>query len=191
MKKIEKAKWILLRKQARHVSDDEHSNNEELRIKDVVGNLSKTVSRKRACDVLHSMAASKHILFWIPHRQLLRNQRIIPVTNISELVEYVLLSHNDEVIKPRTLNTFLDGLAELGVDKRLIKNKKILSDLLEKEKVYQENKGKGDDDSDISDSSEGEESHSESNDVESLTKKKSFSNSPRNHVIIVKIGICP
>ncbi len=40
------------------------------------------------------------------------------------------------------LNTFLDGLAELGVDKRLIKNKKILSDLLEKEKVYRETKGK-------------------------------------------------
>ena len=82
----------------------------------------------------------------------------------------MLLPHNDEVIKPRALNTFLDGLAELGVDKRLIKNKKILSDLLEKEKVYRENEGEDDDDSDrsdISDSSEGEESHSESNDVES------------------------
>ena len=152
------------------VSDDEHSNDEEPRIKDVLGNLSKTVSRKRASDLLHSMAASKDILFWTPRGQLLRNQRIIPVTNISELVEYVLLPHNDEVIKPRVLNTFLDGLAELGVDKRLIKNKKILSDLLEKEKVYRENEGEGDDDSsrsDISDSNEGEESHSESNDVES------------------------
>ena len=58
---------------------------------------------------------------------------------------------NDEVIKPRALNTFLDGLAELGVDKRLIKNKKILSDLLEKEKVYRENEREGDDDSDRSD----------------------------------------
>ena len=93
------------------VSDDEHSNDEEPRIKDVLGNLSKTVSRKRASDLLHSMAASKDILFWTPRGQLLRNQRIIPVTNISELVEYVLLPHNDEVIKPRALNTFLDGLA--------------------------------------------------------------------------------
>jgi len=93
------------------------------------------------------------------------------VTNIAELVEYVLLPHNDEVIKPRALNTFLDGLAGLGVDKRLIKNKKILSDLLEKEKVYRENgEGEGDDDSDRSesgDSSDGEESQSESNDGES------------------------
>ena len=27
--------------------------------------------------------------------------------------------------------------------------------------------------------------------IASLTKKESFSTSPRNHVIIVKIGICP
>ena len=40
--------------------------------------------------------------------------------------------------KPRALNTFLDGLAELGIDKGLIenKNKKLLSDLIEKEKGY-------------------------------------------------------
>ena len=45
-----------------------------------------------------------------------------------------------------------------------------MCDLLEKEKVYRENEGEGDDDSDrsdIGDSSDGEESHSESNDVES------------------------
>jgi len=99
---------------------------------------------------------------------LLRKNRLIPVTNIAELAEYVLLPHNDEVIKPRSLNTFPDGLAELGVDKRLIKKKEILSDLLEKEKVYRENgEGEGDDDSERSDSSNGEESQSESNDGKS------------------------
>ena len=64
--------------------------------------------------------------FWTSRGQLLRNKHIIPVTNIAELVEYVL--------PPRALNTFLDGLAELGVDKGLIKNKKLPSDLVEKEK---------------------------------------------------------
>ena len=67
-----------------------------------------------ASDVLHSMAASKDIVFWTPSGQLLRNKRTIPVTNIAELVDYVLLPHNNEVTKPRALNTFLDGLAELG-----------------------------------------------------------------------------
>ena len=69
------------------------------------------------------MAASKDILFWTPRGQLLRNQRIIPVTNISELVEYVLLPQNNDVVKPRALKTFIDGLTELGINKRLIQNK--------------------------------------------------------------------
>ena len=80
---------------------------------------------KRASDLLHSMAASKDILFWTPSGQLLRNKRTIPVTNIAELVEYVLLPHNNEVTKPRALNTFLDGLAELGVDKRFNQEQKV------------------------------------------------------------------
>ena len=49
----------------------------------------------------------------------------------------MLLLDNNEVTKPRALNTFLDGLAELGTDKGLIKNKKLLNDLIEKEKGYQ------------------------------------------------------
>ena len=71
---------------------------------------------------------------WTPRRQLLRNKRVIPVTNIAELLEYVLLPHNDDVTKTRALNAFLDGLAELGIDKGLIKKKTLLSDLIEKEK---------------------------------------------------------
>ena len=184
-------------------SDEEDSSEEEPRIKDVLENLSQTVSRKRASDLLHSMAASKAILFWTPRGQLFRNKRIIPVTNIAELVEYILLPHNDDVTKPRALNTFLDGLAELGVDKHLIKNKKILSDLLEKEKAYRENENEADDDSDSNDSNHSsdqeetasEESQSENIDVESdrrmsPTTNRSFKKNPRNPVIIVKIGMC-
>ena len=74
-----------------NVSDDEQSNDEEPRIKDVLENLSKTVSRERASDLLHSMAASKDIMFWTPRGQILRKNRVIPVTNIAELVEYILL----------------------------------------------------------------------------------------------------
>ena len=117
-------------------SSDNESEDEEPRIKDVFSHLSRAVAEKRASDLLHSMAASRDILFWTPRGQLLRNKRTIPVTNIAELVEYVLLPHNNEITKPRALNTFLDGLAELGIDKGLIKNKKLLSDLIEKKKGY-------------------------------------------------------
>ena len=46
----------------------------------------------------------------------------------------MLLPHNSDIAKPRALNTLLEGLAELGVDKRLLKNKKLLSNLLRKKK---------------------------------------------------------
>ena len=95
------------------------------------------MSEKRASELRHSMVASQDILFWTPHGQLLWNKRIIPVTRIADLVEQVLLlPHNNDVAKPRALSTFLDELAELGFDKGLIKNKKWLSDLIEKEKGY-------------------------------------------------------
>ena len=106
------------------------------RIKDVLSHLSQAVSEKRASELLHSMIASQDILFWTPHGQLLLSKRIIPVTNIADLVEYVLLPHNNDVTEPCALNTFLDELAELGFDKGLIKNKKLLSDLIQKEKGY-------------------------------------------------------
>ena len=121
-----------------NASEDEESDNEEPRIKDDLEGLSQLVSRQKASDLLHSMVASKEILFWTPRGQLLRNQRIIQVTNISELVEYVLLPHDNDVVKPRALNTFIDGLAELGINKRLIQNKKILAELMEKEQAYRE-----------------------------------------------------
>ena len=123
---------------------------------------------KRASDLLHSMAASKDILFWTPSGQLLRNKGTIPVTNIAELVEYVLLPHNNEVTKTRALNTFLDGLAELGTDKGLIKNKTLLiSDLIEKEQGYQNVENTSDNESNNEESSSDIENQEEEEEVAS------------------------
>ena len=72
----------------RESSGDERED-EEPGIKDVLSPLSRAVSEKRASYLLHSMAASKDILFWTPRGQLLRNKLIIPVTNFAVLVEYV------------------------------------------------------------------------------------------------------
>ena len=88
-------------------SSSEERKDEEPRIKD--GHLSQAVSEKRTSELLHIMAASKDILFWAPRGQLLQNKGIIPVTNIAELVEYVILPNNDNFTKPRALNTFLNG----------------------------------------------------------------------------------
>ena len=79
------------------------------------------------------------------------------MTNITELVEYVLLPHNDDVTKLRALNTLLDGLAELGVDKGVIKNKRVLNDLIEKEKGYRNRENSSEKESKVESSSEREE----------------------------------
>ena len=60
----------------------------------------------------------------------------------------MLPPHNNDVTKPRALNTFLDGLEELGIDKGLIKNKKLLSDLIEKEKGLRNAENTSDNESD-------------------------------------------
>ena len=87
------------------------------RVKDVLSHLYQLVSEKRASELLHSMVASQDTFVWTSHGQLLRNKRIIPVTNIADPVECVLLPHKNDVTMPRALNTFVDELAELVVDK--------------------------------------------------------------------------
>ena len=68
-----------------------------------------------------------------------------------------LLPHNDDVTKPRARNTFLDGLAEIGIDKCLIKNKKLLSDLIEKGKGYRNNENTFENESNVESSSDRED----------------------------------
>ena len=65
----------------------------------------------------------------------------------------MLLPHNNDVTKPHALNTFLDELAELGFDKGLIKNKNLLSDLIEKEKRYRNAEDTSDNESNNEESS--------------------------------------
>ena len=74
----------------------------------------------------------------------------------------MLLPRNNEVIKPCGLNTFLDGRAELGIDKGLIKNKTLLSDLIEKEKGYRNAENTSENES----NSEGSSSHIENQEEE-------------------------
>ena len=65
-------------------SSSDKGEDEEPTIKVVLSHLSQAISVKRASELLHSIATSKHILFWTARGQLLRNKRIIPVTNIAE-----------------------------------------------------------------------------------------------------------
>ena len=67
--------------------------------------------------------------------------------------------------KPRALNTFLNGLAELGIVRGLIKNKKVLSDLIKKEKGYRNVENTSDNESKIEESSSDMENQEEEEEV--------------------------
>ena len=68
---------------------DDESINKEPTMNTLLSGLSQTVSKEHAFDFLNCLAASRDGLFWPLCGQLLRNKRIIPVTNITELVECV------------------------------------------------------------------------------------------------------
>ncbi|KXJ09859.1 hypothetical protein AC249_AIPGENE20523 [Exaiptasia diaphana] len=146
--------------------DSESDDDEEPIILLVLQELPGSVSQQHASDLLHSMAASKDILFWTPRGELLRNQRRIPKTSISELLEHLLLPFSNDVRKPRALNSFLEGLAELGINKKWIKNKKALREILDKEKILNRHSEEITDSDDIEESSMNSE-HSETEEEES------------------------
>lgn len=65
--------------------------------------------------------------------------------------------HNNYVTKPRALNRFIDGVAELGASKALIKNKKFLrSDLIEQEKGHQNGENTSENEGHVKSSSDRE-----------------------------------
>ena len=81
------------------------------------------------------------------------------MTYIAQLIEYVLLPYSEDVVvKSRALNTFLKGLAERKIDKPLIKNKKFVIHIIDREK--ENNRSEVSDSSD----SESEEDSSETED---------------------------
>ena len=68
-------------------SGDESDGGEEPMIQLILQDLPGSVSYEHASSLLHSMAASKNILFWNPRGELMRYQRRIPNTNMTELLK--------------------------------------------------------------------------------------------------------
>ena len=69
-----------------------------LRIRDILIELSKKIPLNKVSDFLHTLASAKEILYWTPKGELLFHGRRIPVTNITELADYVLLPYNEDSV---------------------------------------------------------------------------------------------
>ena len=152
----------------RALSDSEDSNMsdvekvqgdifEEDDIEDLQRELAQSIPKDKALDFLNTLAASKGILYWNSHGEMLYQQRRIPVTSIVELIDYAMLPYSIDVRAPRGLLTFTKGLAEVGIDKKLVKNKRLLADLVARQP-------EDDEESDESSSDRSETSESEEND---------------------------
>ena len=118
-----------------NIESDSHEESEEDsidgdEIEDQAEQLSKSIPRDKALDFLHTLASSKSILYWNSYGEMMYRERRIPVTNMAELIEYAMLPYNLDVKTPRGLKTFTEGLSEIGIDKKLIRNKKLLADLV-------------------------------------------------------------
>ena len=111
----------------------EEEQHEEPQIRNILVELSKKIPSQKDID-LHILETSKNILFWTPKGEMVYQDRRIPVTNIAQLIEYVLLPYSQDVVKPWAINTFLKWLAELKIDKSLIKSKKLVMSIIEREK---------------------------------------------------------
>jgi hypothetical protein len=105
------------------ISSDDESNEEDPSISLLVQQLSKAISHKNSMDLLHSMTTSKDILFWNSYGENSRNEH----GGFGRVRTSTLPLRNK---KTASLNTFIDGLAEIGINKKLIKNKQLLADLV-------------------------------------------------------------
>ena len=116
--------------------DDERYDNEsqdEHHFQIVLQHLPNHIVHK-ARELLHMMANSQNILFWDSKGQLKYHKRTIPGTNLGELIEYVLLPEEEDIEKPNGLASIMKGLAELRVNKTLIKNHNALGQIIAMEK---------------------------------------------------------
>ncbi|KAK3706240.1 hypothetical protein QZH41_000391 [Actinostola sp. cb2023] len=142
-------------------------------IEEVMQDLSQsTIPKDKALAFLHSLAASKSILYWNSHGEMTYHQRRIPLANIVELIEYAMLPYNLDVKTPRGLKTFTNGLSEVGIDKTLIRNKRLLADL-----VARQPEEENTDDESESGEEETDESEAESTSTESDSGKSESSES--------------
>ena len=84
-----------------------------------------------------------------------------------------MLPYNLDVKTPRGLKTFTNGLSEVGIDKKLIRNKKLLADLV----ARQPEEGDTDDESDSGEEETDESDEAESRSTESDSNKSESSES--------------
>ena len=62
------------------------------------------------------MLTSKNTIGWNRKLQLIVDDRVVPGTNVTDLVAHVLYPHDERIKDPRGFNVFVQGLKDIGLE---------------------------------------------------------------------------
>ena len=120
-----------------------------------------------AKEILNAMLTSKNLIGWDTSLRLIVDDRVIPKTNVADLVAHVLYSHDERIPDPRGFTLFVQGLKDIGLEPEWVENKVAKSILESTEddtgETSEDDSDSGDDDSepDESDDDGSEDGESE------------------------------
>ena len=79
--------------------------------------------RDAAKEILNAMLTSKNLIGWDTRLRLIVDDRVIPKTNVADLVAHVLYSHDERIPDPRGFTLFVQGLKDIGLEAEWVENK--------------------------------------------------------------------
>ena len=126
-----------------------------------------------AKEILNAMLTSKNTIGWNRKLQLIVDDRVVPGTNVTDLVAHVLYPHDERIKDPRGFNVFVQGLKDIGLESEWVDNeiaKSVLESVEDDTGETSEDEDSDDDDvseDDGQDGSENEQDESENGDDES------------------------
>ena len=112
--------------------------------------------RDDAKEILNAMLTSKDTIGWDSKLQLIVDDRIIPKTNMVDLISHVLYPHDERIPDPRGFTLFVQGLKDIGLEPEWVENEMAKSVLESTEDDTGETSDSDDDESDESNESDDE-----------------------------------
>ena len=116
-----------------------------------------------AKEILNAMLTSKNTIGWNSKLQLIVDDRVVPGTNVTDLVAHVLYPHDERIKDPRGFNVFVQGLKDIGLESEWVDNsiaKSVLESVEDDTGETSEDED-SDDDDDASEDESGDESENE------------------------------
>ena len=123
--------------------------------------------------ILDAMLTSKHLIGWDSDLRLMVNDRIIPGTNIANLLAHALYPYNPEIKDPAGFDYFIKALHNIGLESEWVNNeiaKNILNGM-QSEKDESDSESGDDDDVDTSDDDETDDDDMKENSNTKTSKK--------------------